>query len=61
MRKSTVKIEGTLEIVFWAIVGLLVGSALGMVWHFTELTMVLSGGVIFGIPSSARSRCESAD
>jgi hypothetical protein len=33
-----VKIVGKLEIVFWAIVGLLIGGALGMVWHLAELT-----------------------
>jgi hypothetical protein len=46
LREPKVKIVGALEIVFWAIIGLLVGSALGMVWHFAELTMLLSGGVI---------------
>jgi hypothetical protein len=41
-----------MEIVFWALVGLLVGTAFGMVWHLSELTLASTSGlsvaVIFG-------------
>jgi hypothetical protein len=39
------KIAGNLEVVFWAVVGLLVGTALGMVWHLAELTLPSSSGL----------------
>jgi hypothetical protein len=36
---SALKIDGRIEIVFWALVGVLVGSASGMLWHLHELTL----------------------
>ena len=47
------KINGKMGVVFWALVGLLAGTAFGMVWHLAELTLVstagLSGAAIFDL------------
>ena len=55
------KIEGNLEIVFWALVGLLVGTAFRMVWHLSELVLAstsgLSGAVIHSRAIPRFDRC----
>jgi hypothetical protein len=38
-------IEGPMKIVFWGLVGLVVGTAFGMVWHLVELQALVVAGV----------------
>jgi hypothetical protein len=48
-----VNTEGTIKIVVWAVTGLVIGLAFGLVWHLFEPSLALYfwpvlGAVIFG-------------
>jgi hypothetical protein len=46
-------IEGPMKIVFWGLVGLLVGSAFGMVWHLVELEATMVAGASLRLVGAA--------